>query len=82
MESNKVSRAAYHRHILVGLLHYHERMMLTHRKCPGGSCDTVDECSSLSGDCPNAVFIDSYSDALREAIRCIEIVHKDDLGAL
>lgn len=72
--------AEFQRHILRSLLHYHERMMMDHRKCPGGECRKVDECREFDGDCPNSVFIDGYADALREAIRCIEIVHRDELS--
>ena len=54
--------------------------MMDHRKCPGGECRKVDECREFDGDCPNSVFIDGYADALREAIRCIEIVHRDELS--
>lgn len=76
---NKCSRAEAQRHILRCLLNYHERMMMGHRKCPGGHCEAVEKREVLEGNCPNAVFIDVYADALREAIRCIEIVHKDEL---
>ena len=81
-EAEKTSEEGHTKHqihILRGLLNYHERMMIAHRKCPGGHCETVDKCEELDGNCPNAVFIDSYADALREAIRCIELVHKDEL---
>ena len=70
--------AESHIHTLRCLLHYHERMMLGHRQCPGGNCETVNKCSVLEGKCPNAVFIDEYAEALKEAIRCIEIVHKGE----
>lgn len=66
-------------HTLRCLLHYHERMMLGHRQCPGGKCEKVNTCSVLEGKCPNAVFIDEYAEALKEAIRCIKIVHKGEL---
>lgn len=54
-------KALGHIHILRGLLHYHERMMLPLRDIP---------------DCEYAsAFADLYADALREGIRCIEQVH-------
>ena len=71
-----MNSSVYYRHILIGLLHYHERMMIPHSKCPSESCDKT---RHTDGKCPNAVFMDIYSEALKEAIRCIEIVHKDDL---
>lgn len=74
---SNISSAEYHRHILRCLLNYHERVMMTHQKCPGGECEKTEACE---GDCPNAVFIDKYAEALREAIRCIEIVHKEELS--
>ena len=46
-------------HILQGVLHYHERMMLPK--------------SNKSTACQ---FCDMYSDALREAIRCLEQTHQ------
>ena len=65
--------------VLRGVLHYHERMML-HRDCPAGDEGTVCEHKvQAGGRCPNSVFIDSYAEALKEAIRCMEIVHKDKL---
>lgn len=75
------TKAAYQIHVLRCLLNYHERMMMDHRKCPGGHCETADKCEALEGNCPNTVFIDCYADALREAIRCIEIVHNKLLGS-
>lgn len=72
------TKADTHRHILLSLLHYHERMMLGRDQCPGGSCDAVDQCPEMEGKCPNAVFVDVYAEALKEAIRCIEIVHKGE----
>lgn len=81
-DHKKCSRAEQQRHFLRCLLNYHERVMMDHRRCPGGHCETVDKCEALQGNCPNAVFIDGYADALREAIRCIEIVHKDELAGV
>lgn len=63
-----------HLHTLRSLLNYHERMMLTKGKCPAGHCDTAQKCE---GKCPTVLFIDCYAEALKEAIRCIEIVHRD-----
>lgn len=65
-----------HLHTLRSLLNYHERMMLPKRTCPAGHCDTAEKCE---GKCPNSLFIDYYAEALKEAIRCIEIVHKEEL---
>lgn len=65
-----------HIHILRCLLNYHERMMLPHRSCHGDHCGSAEKL----GTCPNSLFIDTYAEALKEAIRCIEIVHKDELG--
>ena len=64
-----------HIHILRCLLNYHERMMLPHRSCHGDHCGSAEKL----GTCPNSLFIDTYAEALKEAIRCIEIVHKDEL---
>lgn len=70
------SRAEYQRHVLRSLLHYHERMMMND-SCPAShGCKNADV---LEGKCPKTVFLDSYAEALKEAIRCIEIVHKDEL---
>ena len=71
-----VSKAEMQIHTLRGLLHYHERMMLPHKKCPAGECEHTKNTDNI---CPNAFFIDFYAEALKEAIRCIEIVHKSDL---
>lgn len=61
---------------LRGLLHYHERMLLG-QKCPDvNGCHNQDLCG---GECPALLFTDSYSAALKEAIRCIEIVHAEEL---
>ena len=76
MPEPKCSHAEFQIHVLRGLLHYHERMMMGHRKCPCGDCEAS---KYTDGDCPTAVVLDAYSDALKEAIRCIEIVHKDEL---
>ena len=78
-KTDENTHAMYQRHILRCLLNYHERMMMGHRNCPGGPCETTDKYEAFEGNCPNAVFIDGYADALREAIRCIEIVHEDEL---
>ena len=78
-EPTQCSKAEFHRHILRGLLHYHERMMFGRYRCPGTNCETVDKCE-LEGKCPNVVLMDVYAEALKEAIRCIEIVHKDELS--
>ena len=65
-------------HILKCLLHYHERMMMgmvfseAHDK---ELCNNVED-----GKCAKIQFADNYADALKEAIRCIEIVHKDELN--
>ena len=74
-EPKPVTDYEWHIIVLRGLLHYHERMML-HRDCPAGSGDsTCEHKAQAGGRCPNSVFIDSYAEALKEAIRCIEIVH-------
>ena len=65
---------------LRGLLHYHQRMMLGSRGCPVVCQDNrCKEADCLGGACPNALFLDCYAEALKEAIRCIEVVHKDEL---
>ncbi len=70
--SSDVGKAESHLSILRGLLNYHERMM-AFRDCPAGECKNT-ECTG--GKCPNTVFIDTYAEALREAIRCVEIVNE------
>lgn len=75
MEANK---AEAHRHLLRCLLHYHERMMLGtifDAGSGGELCSRPGE-----GQCARVIFQDGYAEALREAIRCIEIVHKDELS--
>lgn len=62
------SAAEGHRHILRCLLHYHERMLL------GGVI-----CGKTKDHCKVNLIYDHYAEALKEAIRCIEIVHKDEL---
>lgn len=54
--------------LLTGLLHYHERATLAQQD--GGACGTP-----IDGKCPSVVFIDLYAEALREAIRCVRLVH-------
>lgn len=74
--SSDVGKAESHLHILRGLLNYHERMMLF-RDCPARSVET--ECKNkecTNGKCPNIVDMDIYAEALREAIRCVEIVNE------
>lgn len=65
-------------HILRGLLHYHLRMTLAAEKCPAEDCQNA---AHTGGKCPNTSMLDGYAETLREAIRCIEIVHKDELNA-
>ena len=72
----KTATPEMHLHTLRSLLNYHERMMGT-RSCPDKSCETA---KKLDGRCPKTLFLDLYAEALKEAIRCIEIVHKDELG--
>ena len=67
-----------HRHILLCLLHYHERMMLLYGQCPGGQCEAATEVGLPEGRCIKTLFGDPYAEALKEAIRCIEIVHKGE----
>lgn len=72
-----VSKVESHLHILRCLLHYHERMMMD-GKCPV-SCDDhkCETAKKLDGKCVNTFRMDAYSEALREAIRCVEFVHVD-----
>lgn len=72
------SEAEFHRHILIGLLHYHERMMLMYEQCPCGGCDCADKSGVDKGKCIKSLLGDPYADALKEAIRCLEIVHKGE----
>ena len=72
------SNADSHRHILRCLLHYHERMMMLHEQCPGGHCDTATKAGMPEGVCVKKLLWDPYAEALKEAIRCIEIVHKGE----
>ncbi len=58
-------RVEYQLHILRGLLNYHKRMMV--------GIEATGKGGVLKLHC------DGYADALEEAIRCIEIVHKDEL---
>lgn len=67
-----------HRHILLCLLHYHERMMLLYEQCPGGHCESATEVGLPEGKCIKMLFGDPYAEALKEAIHCIEIVHKGE----
>ena len=64
--------------ILRSLLHYHERMTMgTVTEVQSGK----DLCNNLGdGKCAKIIFQDAYAETLREAIRCIEIVHKDALS--
>ena len=79
METGKnCGQAEFHRHILRALLHYHERVM--NDRCPGDHGSGCEAMKQTEGRCPKAVFTDVYAEALREAIRCIEIVHKDELS--
>lgn len=71
-EVTSMNKTESHLSILRGLLNYHERMM-SFRECPAGECEKT-ECTD--GKCPNTVFIDTYAEALREAIRCVEIVNE------
>lgn len=66
--SMQCSEAELHRHILRCLLNYHERMLL------GGVI-----CGKTKDHCKVNLIYDHYAEALKEAIRCIEIVHKDEL---
>ena len=68
----KTATPEMHLNTLHSLLNYHERMMGT-RSCPVRSCETA---AKFDGRCPKTLFLDLYAEALREAIRCIEIVHK------
>ena len=64
---SEVSKAAYDIQMLECLLHYHERIT-----APVGQ----DACQPLAdGKCPGTLILDQYSGALKEAIRCIRIVH-------
>ena len=73
------SKTESHLHILRSLLHYHERMMMD-KSCSASygehKCENEEK---LVGKCPNLLLRDMYSEALKEGIRCIEIVHKDEL---
>lgn len=63
----QVSKAEYDIGLLRCLLHYHKRVIV-----PVGQ----DVCQALAdGKCPGTLALDQYSEALREAIRCIKIVH-------
>ena len=63
----QVSEAEYDIGLLQCLLHYHERVT-----APVGQ----DACQALAdGKCPGTLALNQYSEALREAIRCIKIVH-------
>mgnify|MGYP006893086937 CR=1 FL=1 len=67
MEAHEVGRAEYDIMMLTALLHYHERIT-----APVGQ----EVCQPLrEGKCPGRLVIDQYSEALREAIRCIKVVH-------
>lgn len=79
-EPQSCSDGEFYIHLLRSLLHYHERVMMN-QECPAAShgehgCEGAEK---LDGKCPKVVFTDSYAEALSEAIRCIEIVHKDEL---
>ena len=71
MEECKCLKTEYHLHVLRCLLNYHRRMMV--------GIEAFDkECSGNHADICKHHF-DGYAEALEEAIRCIEIVHKDEL---
>lgn len=65
---HEVSKAEYDITMLTALLHYHERISMPIGQ---GICKQLNE-----EICPGKLAIDQYSEALREAIRCIRIVHK------
>ena len=69
-EPRQCSEVESYRHVLRSLLHYHERMMLGSVHC---------EHTGIEKACPVTELFDPYAEALKEAIRCIEIVHKDEL---
>lgn len=64
-ENTKCTKVGYQLHVLRGLLNYHKRMML--------GVEAIDK------ECECKLHFDGYAEALEEAIRCIEIVHKDEL---
>jgi len=65
-DEREVSKEEGYVHLLLGLLHYHERIDLN----SGNYCK-----SKINGRCANKVFNDEYANALREAIRCIKLVN-------
>lgn len=69
----KVGKGESCRHILLCLLHYHERMMFFAASPCGGQSDEM---------CPARMNADWYAEALREAIRCAEVVHKEELSGI
>ena len=53
--------------VLQGLLHYHERVTM-----PVGQ----NLCKEMGTEkCPERLVTDQYAEVLREAIRCVRIVH-------
>ncbi len=72
-EKKKVGKGESCRHILLCLLHYHERMMMFAATPCGGLDDNL---------CPARMQADWYAEALREAIRCVETVHAEELSGI
>lgn len=70
-EPTQCSEAEFHMHTLRCLLHYHQRMLMGGVFCEHR--ETMDACRV-------GKIYDHYAEALKEAIRCIEIVHKDELS--
>lgn len=68
---NECTQVEYQLHILRGLLSYHERMMVGAKAAYKEYGDDFSKIQILH--------FDGYVEALKEAIRCIEIVHKDEL---
>lgn len=68
MEIKEVNNWEYQIGLLKCLLHYHERVT-----APVGQ----EMCWVLTdGRCPAAHALEQYAEALREAIRCMEAVHR------
>lgn len=68
MEITEVNKWEYQIGLLKCLLHYHERVT-----APVGQ----EMCRVLTdGGCPEAHALEQYAEALREAIRCMEAVHR------
>ena len=66
--------------VLRGLMSYHERVFMENNCVACGKQD----CEHLfGGECPSlAMRDDRYRRGLKEAIRCVEIVHADEIMKL